>query len=94
VRTSQATHRQGEGKTWTFPQATHRQGEGILSTVYREKYIPSGGQYSRVRANQDSSQATHRQGANSLQLLSELPGKGESEGVDFFFGWLDNIQIC
>ena len=57
----------------------------------REKQdIPSGGQYSRVRTKQDSSQATHRQGANSLQAAlrrgANLPGKGESEGVEFLVG--------
>jgi hypothetical protein len=53
-------------------------------------------QWSRVRTSQDSLQATHRQGANSLQAALRrgvnLPGQGESEGVEFF--WLDNIQIC
>ena len=63
----------------------------------REKQdIPSGGQYSRVRENQDSLQATHRQGANSLQAALRrgvnLPRQRESEGVEFF--WLDNVQIC
>jgi hypothetical protein len=45
-----------------------------------------------VRTSQDSLQATHRQGANSLQAALRrgvnLPGQGESEGVEFFFGWI------
>jgi hypothetical protein len=49
-------------------------------------------QWSRVRTSQDSLQATHRQGANSLQAALRrgvnLPGQGESEGVEFFFGWI------
>jgi hypothetical protein len=90
VRTSQATHRQGANKTGNSLR--------LHTGRVREKQdIPSGGQYSRVRENQDSSQATHRQGANSLQAAlrrgENLPGQGESEGVEFFF-WLDNIQIC
>jgi hypothetical protein len=48
-------------------------------------------QWSRVRTSQDSLQATHRQGANSLQAALRrgvnLPGQGESEGVEFF-GWI------
>jgi len=44
----------------------------------------------RVRANQDSLQDIHRQGANSLQAAlrrgANLPGKGESEGVEFLIG--------
>jgi hypothetical protein len=60
--------------------------------VRAKQDIPSGGQYSRVRENQDSLQATHRQGANSLQAAlrrgANLPGQGESEGVEFFFSWI------
>jgi hypothetical protein len=58
--------------------------------VRTKQGILSGGQYSRVRAKQDSSQATHRQGANSLQAAlrrgANLPGQGESEGVEFWVG--------
>jgi hypothetical protein len=68
VRTPQATHRQGEGKT----------GHSLrlhTGRVREKQDIPSGGQYSRVRENQDSSQATHRQGANSLQAASRARRK-------------------
>jgi hypothetical protein len=71
VRTSQATHRQGANKT----------GHSLrlhTGRVREKQDIPSGGQYSRVREKQDSSQATHRQGVRTL------PGQGESEGVEFF----------
>ena len=62
-------------------QSTLEQGANISRKVRRL-------QWSRVR----TSQATHRQGANSLQAAlrrgANLPGQGESEGVEFFFGWI------
>jgi hypothetical protein len=61
-------------------QSTVEQGANISRKVRRL-------QWSRVR----TSQATHRQGANSLQAAlrrgANLPGQGESEGV-VFFGWI------
>jgi hypothetical protein len=84
VRTSQATHKQGENKGNSLRLHTGR--------VRTKQGIPLGGQYSRVREKQDSSQATHRQGTNSLQAAlrrgANLPGQGESKGVEFFFGWI------
>ena len=84
MQTSQDTHRQGANKTGNSLRLH-------IGRVREKQDIPSGGQYSRVRAKQDSSQATHRQGANSHQAALRrgvnLPGQGESEGVEFF-GWI------